>query len=138
MKTSRTTLFIAMTAMLLALAACSNGSSSNGSCPSLTGTWAFTEHCDSDTANDPPQITQNGCNFTVTGTGYNFSGTIKSDGSLSMNGTISSGDSMQCTGKLNGDTISETCGPPGETASCQAKIKRTGGTNQNCPNVAGT
>ena len=101
-------LFLAALPVLLA---CSSSSSSAGggdsgaTCPNVAGKWNITAHCDSSLIGQSVVVTQNDCSLSFAMPFNGFTGTLTSDGKVTLSGPQS------CTGTATASAISMSCTP---------------------------
>lgn len=94
-----------------------NASSSSGgtvSCPDLAGTWTVTAHCDASLIGQTAVVAENDCHLTFAAPFDGFTGTVGTDGKLSVTGPQS------CTGTSNASSLSMSCTP----GACSVSLTR--------------
>ena len=102
-----------LSAAVLLLAACSSSSSSgsisssggNTACPNVSGTWTVATHCDASLVGQTFTVTQNDCALTFGAPFNGFSGTLTTDGKITVTGPQS------CTGTASATAITMSCTP---------------------------
>jgi hypothetical protein len=91
------------------LCACSSSSNESspdgGACPDVSGTWTVTAHCDSSLVGQKAVVTQNGCSLSFASPFDGFTGTLTTDGKLTLSGPQS------CTGTVSATTLPLMCTP---------------------------
>jgi hypothetical protein len=105
--------FAAVTALLLALAACSSDDTpaaatpSGGSalCPNVAGTWKVTAHCDASLIGADAVVTQSGCALTFAAPFNGFTGDVGADGATRVSGP------QTCTGTASPSKMTLACTP---------------------------
>ena len=90
------------------------GSSGTGHCPDLSGAWQVDAHCEASLVGMSLEITQTGCTFSVSAPFDQFSGSVASDGAVSLSGPQS------CTGQATTSEVTLSCTP----APCPVKLGR--------------
>jgi hypothetical protein len=101
---------------------CSSSSSSSvpssdagaPACPSVAGTWKVATHCDASLVGQSAVITQTGCALTFAPPFDKFTGTVASDGKLTLSGPQS------CVGTAGANSISMSCTP----GTCSVTLTR--------------
>jgi hypothetical protein len=112
--------FVVLASVLFAVTACSSSDSSSSSssgstggtsgsgtaaCPTVSGNWKVTQHCDPSLVGSPIVVTQNGCTLAFSAPFDKFSATVKSDSSLTVTGP------QTCTGTASASAIDMSCTP---------------------------
>jgi hypothetical protein len=83
----------------------STGGGSDAGCPDIAGNWTVTQHCDSSLIGMSAAVTETNCSLSFAAPFDGFTGSIGSDGTVTLSGPQS------CTGKPAADTISLSCTP---------------------------
>jgi hypothetical protein len=81
------------------------GGGGGGACPNLAGNWKVTQHCDTSLVGQSASATQKDCTLTFAAPFDGFTGTVTSDGKISMSGP------QTCTGTASASSIVLTCTP---------------------------
>jgi len=93
----------------------SGGSGSgSASCPDVSGSWQVTAHCDATVIGMTLQVTQRDCSLAFAEPFDAFSGSLTSDGKISLSGP------QTCTGTASEISVSMSCTP----APCPVKLAR--------------
>jgi hypothetical protein len=86
------------------------GSGGGSDCPDIGGTWTVAAHCFTDFVGDPAPVTQSGCDLETGAPFAGLSGSIESDGSLTLAGMIEgAAEPLSCTGMATGQQITLAC-----------------------------
>lgn len=78
---------------------------SDGSCPSVAGSWTVTKHCESSLVGMSASVTQQSCALTFAAPFNGFTGQVSADGGVTLSGPQS------CSGTFANDAIDLTCTP---------------------------
>src|SRR5262245_66540313 len=115
MRTRWSVVVLACLSPLSLLASCSSSDSSSSSssgggsgtqaCPTVSGNWKVTQHCDASLVGSPIVVTQNDCTVAFSAPFDKFSASLKSDGSITVTGP------QTCTGTASPTTITMSCTP---------------------------
>lgn len=118
----RTLFFAFVPFFITACSSSSSGSPSDSSaagdtgatCPNLAGTWNIAEHCDSTLVGENAVVTQTDCSLAFAAPFDGFSGTVGSDGKLTLSGP------QTCSGTASSSTINLNCTP----GTCTVKLTK--------------
>ena len=91
----------------------------NGNCPSMTGDWKITEHCEASAIGTIMTFSQSGCIINQINPWPDWTGSIDENGDMIWSGPAEGGQTMVCNADLNGDTINSSCNP-----SCDVTVVR--------------
>lgn len=93
----------------------SAGSENTGkTCPDVSGTWQVTEHCVASLVGASASVKQTGCELSFDAPFDGFSGSVTSDGKITIGGV------QDCVGNATSSAISMLCTP----GDCQVKLAR--------------
>ena len=81
----------------------------NGSCPDVSGTWIFEDHCEASLIGLPYEVTQDGCQLTVSTPGWG--GSIDAQGVVTLSGPTD-GATLTCVGQAEDGRLESSCAPP--------------------------
>lgn len=95
-----------------------NGEGNNGNngntitpatCPDVSGTWTFEDHCEPSLIGTSYEVFQTGCNLTVSTVGW--TGFIESDGAVTISGPIDETTTLTCEGHATETRLEASCVP---------------------------
>jgi hypothetical protein len=103
----RSLLLVAIPLLLSCSSSSSSASGGDGgaTCPDVAGTWKITAHCDPSLVGQSLGVTQNDCSLTFAAPFDGFTGTLTSDGKVTVSGPQS------CAGTATVSAISMSCTP---------------------------
>jgi hypothetical protein len=90
------------------------GGSAGSSCPDMSGAWNVSAHCDASLIGETLLVAQNACALSFAEPFDGFTGSLASDGTITLSGPQS------CTGTMTGSAISMNCTP----GACTVKLMR--------------
>jgi len=90
------------------------GGASSGSCPDVSGSWTLTDHCESSFIGMSLMVTQRDCALSFASPFDAFSGTVTTDGKITLSGP------QDCTGTATTTSVSMNCTPD----PCPVKLSR--------------
>lgn len=104
--------------LICACSSSSSGSSDAGAtsaaCPNVAGTWTITEHCDTTLVGQTAVVAQTGCSLSFAAPFNGFTGTVASDGALTLGGP------QTCSGTASSSDLTLNCTP----GTCVVKLSK--------------
>jgi hypothetical protein len=116
MRIGRTALLLSGLGLGLSLGACSDDDDAPA-CPSVSGTWEVTQHCQPNNVGSQLSVVQDGCSITTNGVDTEFRGSVAASGEVSVQGSLL-GLAIQCTGTATSVHVTLNCG------GCQVTLER--------------
>jgi hypothetical protein len=83
-------------------------------CPNVAGTWNIAEHCDLTLVGKTAVVMENDCSLTFAAPFDGFTGTVASDGKLTLSGP------QTCSGTASSSVIDLRCTP----GTCSVKLTK--------------
>ncbi|HYQ45473.1 MAG TPA: hypothetical protein VER11_25980 [Polyangiaceae bacterium] len=90
------------------------GGAGNSGCPDVSGSWNITEHCEHSLIGTTLTVTQNACALSFSAPFDGFSGSVTTDGKITVGGP------QDCTGTATTSAITMNCTP----STCVVKLAR--------------